>query len=167
MEIDTRTIQRVRDALLERGRTVPGADGESLTDHPVPFGQDLLERFTPFAETMFIVAMVDGHEDPAELDALYGAMQLLTANQVPQQALKDIHQRCRHDLSQLGLHGYLEKIGSQLANDRMDRETAFTLAAAVALADDSVHGAERQLMSEIAEYLGISNKAARVLLADF
>ncbi len=60
MEIDTRTIQRVRDALLERGRTVPGADGENLTDHPVPFGQDLLERFTPFAETMFIVAMVDG-----------------------------------------------------------------------------------------------------------
>lgn len=166
MEINTKTIQRVRDALLERGRNVPRGDGEDTTADPVPFGQDLLERFTPFAETMFIVAMVDGHEDPAELDALYGAMQMLTANQIPPQALTDIHQRCKHDLSQLGLQGYLEKIGSQLANDRMDRETAFTLGAAVALADDRVHGAERELMSELAEYFGISNKAARVLLSD-
>ena len=166
MEIDTKTIQRVRDALLERGRAVSGVEGEEATDAPVAFGQDLLERFTPFAEIMFLVAMVDGHEDPAELDALCGAMQMLTADQIPRQALTDIHQRCRHDLSQLGVQRHLEKIGLQLASDRMDRETAFTLAAAVALADDHVHGAERELMSEIAEYLGISNKAARALLSD-
>ena len=162
MDIDTETIQRVRNALLQRGRADPAAESH---EH-VPHGQDLLERFTPFAETMFLVAIVDGHEDPAELDALRGAMHMLTANQIPGDALIDIYQRCKHDLGQLGLRRYLEKIGSQLSRDRMDRETAFTLGAAVALADEHVDGSELELMTEIAECFGISNRAARGLLSE-
>ncbi|WP_165954363.1 TerB family tellurite resistance protein [Seongchinamella unica] len=166
MDIDTGTIQRVRDALLQQGRAAPEAGDESADHGELPFRQDLLERFTPFAETMFLVAIVDGHEDPAELDALRGAMHMLTANQLPADALVDVYQRCKHDLAQIGLQQYLERIGSQLAGDRMDRETAFTLAAAVALADEQVHGAELELMSEIAGYFGISSKAAKTLLAE-
>jgi hypothetical protein len=166
MDIDTQTIQRVRNALLQRGRAAPQPDSDAAGSGRAPHWQDLLERFTPFAETMFLVAIVDDHEDPAELDALRGAMHMLTADQLPGDALIDIYQRCKHDLAQLGLRPYLERIGSQLAGDRMDRETAFTLGAAVALADDRVLGSELELMSEIAECFGISNRAARVLLSE-
>lgn len=161
MDIDTATIQRLRDALLEAGRVEPGsADGESGLD----YRQQTVDRFAPFAEVMYLVALADGHEDPAELDALKGAMHLLTANQLNDDTLTDIYQRCKHDVSEFGPQQCLERIGSRLARDRLGRETAFTLAAAVALADDDLHGEESALMADVAEYLGISNSAAKRLL---
>ncbi len=162
MNLDTATIQRLRDALLDAGRTEHAAANPPGT--AIDHRDETLQRFSPFAQIMFLVAMVDGHEDAAELTALRGAMHMLTANQLSDDALVDIYQRCKHDLSELGLHTYLERIGSGLARDRMDRETAFSLAAAVALADDEVHGTETELMSDIAEYLGISDSAAKRLL---
>ncbi len=164
MDIDTATIQRVRDALLEAGRSGTPVGDPAAGGGSVVHAQETLERFSPFAETMFLVAMVDGHEDPAEIDALRGAMRMLTADQLADDVLTDIYQRCKHDLSQIGLDSYLERLGSTLARDRLDRETAFSLAAAVALADDSVHGAESELMGSIAEYFGISSSTARRLL---
>ena len=161
MNIDTATIQRLRDALLDAGRAE--ADTDEIDGGP-DHRQQTIARFSPFAEIMFLVAMADGREDPAELDALRGAMQLLTANQLSDDALKDIYQSCRHDASELGAERCLERIGSRLARDRMDRETAFSLAAAVALADDQLHGTETALMQDVAEYLGISSSAAKRLL---
>lgn len=161
MNIDTATIQRLRDALLDAGRAEQGIGGnETGVDHR----QQTIDRFSPFAEVMFLVAMADGYEDPAELDALRGAMHLLTANQLSDDTLTDIYQRCRHDVSELGAQRCLERIGSRLAGDRLDRETAFSLAAAVALADKQLHGDEMALMGDVAEYLGISNSAAKRLL---
>ena len=161
MNIDTATIQRLRDALLDAGRAEQGdPDINASVDHR----QQTIDRFSPFAEIMFLVAMVDGHEDPAELDALRGAMLLLTANQLSDETLTDIYQRCKHDVSELGAQRCLERIGSLLTRDRQDRETAFSLAAAVALADNELHGEEMALMGDVAEYLGISNSAAKRLL---
>ena len=161
LNIDTATIQRLRDALLDAGRAGPGAaDSNAGVDHR----QQTIDRFSPFAELMFLVAMADGHEDPAELDALRGAMHLLTANQLSDETLTDIYQRCRHDVSELGAQRCLERIGSLLTRDRQDRETAFSLAAAVALADNKLLGEETALMGDVAEYLGVSNSAAKRLL---
>ncbi|MEM1111682.1 MAG: TerB family tellurite resistance protein [Pseudomonadota bacterium] len=164
MDIDTETIHRVRDALLFKGREkAEGMAGQA--DKHFAHEQDLLERFSPFAETMFIMALADGREAPEELDALRGAMHMLTANELHDGALTDIYQRCKHNLAEWGLRAYLERIGSEIGADRMDRETAFTLAAAVALADNDVDGAELEHMQEIAECFGISNSASRRLLS--
>ena len=161
MDIDTVTIQRLRDALLDAGSVEQApCDNEAAVDHR----QQTIDRFCPFAEIMFLVAMADGHEDPAELAALRGAMHLLTDNQLNDETLTDIYQRCRHDASEFGVQRCLERIGSQLARDRLDRETAFSLAAAVALADDTLDGTEAALMGDVAEYLGISGSAAKRLL---
>jgi len=167
MNIDTAVIQRVRDALLREGRLVDNPSFEETQEEQLGHHEETLQRFTPFAETMFLVAIADGYEDPAEIDALRGAMHMLTGNGLSDEALQDIFQRCLHDVSQIGLERYLEKIGAGLVGDRMDRETAFTLAAAVALADNSVDDTESDLLRSIAEYFGISNSAMRRLLEEF
>ena len=166
MNIDTAVIQRVRDALLSEERLNNGPAGTAQDGNELGFQQETLQRFSPFAETMFLVAIADGHEDPKELDALSGAMRLLTDNGLADSVLQDIYQRCKHDASELGVDRYLERIGARLGSDRMDRETAFTLAAAVALADGRVEIAESDLLRTVAEYFGISNKAMRRLLEE-
>ena len=166
MNINTSVVQRLRDALLDEARSA-GAQ-QSLTSSDDESGQHraLLERFTPFAETMFLVAIADGTEDSSELDALRGAMHMLTAQQLSDDVLTDIFQRCRHNVSKFGIQRYIEMIGARLVGDRLDRETAFTLAAAVAMADDRVHGAETDILESIAEYFGISSSASRRLLEE-
>ncbi len=166
MNLDTAVVQRLRDALVQQGHVADSAAPAASIGGDVEHRDETLERFTPFAETMFLVAIADGVEDPAEMAALRGAMHILTANQIPEQALIDIYQRCKHDVSEYGVDAYLERIGLRISTDRMDRETAFTLAAAVALADDEVHGSETELMGSIAMYFGISDSAARRLLED-
>lgn len=166
VDIDTAVIQRVRDALLAEGQTAETAGGAVSGGVDAGHRQQTLERFTPFAETMFLVALADGEEAQAELDALRGAMHMLTGDLLTDDALIDIYQRCRHDVSEFGLDRCLERIGSSLAGNRMDRETGFTLAAAVALADNKVRRAESEVLKLIAEYFGISNTAMHRLLED-
>jgi len=166
MNLDTAVIQRLRDALVQQGHVPEAGAPDASIGGDVEHRHETLERFRPFAETMFLVAIADGVEDPAEIAALRGAMNILTANQLSEDALVDIYQRCKHDVSEIGVDAYLERIGLRLSMDRMDRETAFTLAAAVALADNRVDGSETALMGSIAEYFGISNSASRRLLEE-
>ena len=167
MNLDTSVIQRLRDALVQQGYVSDAPPMSSSIGGDVEHRAETLERFTPFAETMFLVAIADGDQDPDEMAALRGAMQILTANQISEDVLIDIYQRCQHDVSEMGLEACLERIGLRLSVDRLDRETAFTLAAAVALADNRVDRAETALMRSIAEYLGISSTASRRLLDNF
>ena len=165
MDINTGTIQRLRDALVAGGRlahqdSAVAPEDDSTRTHAA------LQRFYPYAETLYLMMMIDEHADDAELDAIRGAMRILTNGSLSDGMLDDIFQRCAQRASQRGVENCLQEIGAQLATDRLDRETAFTLAAAMALADDQLHGSESALMLSIAEWFGISGKRAAALLAD-
>ena len=165
MDINTGTIQRLRDALVEGGR-LAHRDGAGVHDEHAGRTHAALERFYPFAETLYLVMMIDEHADDAELDAIRGAMRILSNGSLSDGMLDDIFQRCAQRASQRGVENCLQEIGAHLASDRLDRETAFTLAAAVALADEQLHGTESALMRSIAEWFGVSDKRAAALLAD-
>ncbi|MEM6581196.1 MAG: TerB family tellurite resistance protein [Pseudomonadota bacterium] len=162
MNLDTVTIQRLRNALLDEGRA-PDDDDVEVHDTEEQH-RAFLEKFTPFAQTMFLVAMADGDEDPAEIDALRGAMRILTENRIPDTELLDILDNCRESVRQSSIEACLYGIGTQLCADRLDRETAFTLAAAVALADGKVTMSESDILQFVAENYGISSRVATRLL---
>ncbi len=166
MNLNTSLVQRLRVALVDSGRLAP----DTATSAGQPAGPDVhaaaLERIYPFAETLYLVMMIDGEADAAEVDAIHGAIRILSNGLLADSALEAILERCRERAALRGAGACLQEIGARLSSDRLDRETAFTLAAAVAMADDELRSAESALIDDICEWFGISGKRARVLLQD-
>jgi tellurite resistance protein len=67
-------------------------------------------------------------------------------------------------LSHEGRERRLEEIAEQLSEVPAEAETAFTLAAAVALADETVADEENALINQLAQWFGISSQRAESLL---
>jgi hypothetical protein len=164
LNIDTATIQRLRDALLENGSPRPDEPATEQAEADSTLARAALRRFAPFAETMYLMMMVDGDQNTSELDSIRGAMRILTNECLGDDALDDIFRRCGLNVAEFGVNHCLRDIGARLSADRLDRETAFTLAAAVALADRQLLKQESSLMHSIAEWYGISGKRALQLL---
>ena len=66
-----------------------------------------------------------------------------------------------------GVGARLQAVGGRICADRTDRETAFTLAAAVALADNRLLDEESLLVGSIAEWYGISDRRCAQILQQF
>lgn len=65
---------------------------------------------------------------------------------------------------QQGLEQCLARIGAGFGSDREDRDTAFTLAAVAALADDRVDVQEHQVLRSVQEHFGLSDRRVTELL---
>jgi hypothetical protein len=63
-----------------------------------------------------------------------------------------------------GVEARIARLGARLGADQDERETAFTLAAAIALADDRVHAHENHTLGLIREYYGVSARRMAALL---
>ncbi len=163
MEIDTATVRRLRDALVAGGVIEQGdAGGEGGTsDSRVTASK---QRVAPFIETMYLVMLADGRADASERTAIASAARLLTGNLLSGADIDELLDRCEASIREQGAALRLQAIGSRLSADRLDRETAFTLAAAVALADDDVDATEIDLVGSVAEWYGVSSRRARELL---
>ncbi len=166
LTIDTTTIRRLRDALLAGSEAAAeqAADAAGKTNDRL---QASIERAAPFVETMYLVMIADGQVQPAEKAAILGALSLLTHGYLDLQALERILEDSEAEVARHGVIARLQKIGSRVSARRQDREIAFTLAAAVALADNNVASQEHSLLESIAEWYGISEMRCRELLEQF
>jgi hypothetical protein len=160
--MDTQTVRRLRDALLEVGRP-----GEAVRPGPTVGREASLRRVEPFLETMYLVMMADGHVDDAEQSAIRGALRILTQDLIDTASLDTLLQVFAARLSEQGREFRLQAIGNRICANRRDRETAVTLAAAVALADDAVTGEEGDLVASLGEWFGVSRRRCLELLAQF
>jgi uncharacterized tellurite resistance protein B-like protein len=163
LELDTATMRRLRDALIAGGKLQATAD---VTDTPALDERALasIRRVEPFAETMFLMMMADGEAAETEKDAIRGALLLLTHGYIQPAVLDDIQHNCEAIVASQGVERRLQMIGARLSADKQDRETAFTLAAAVAVADATVASTESNLIDSIAEWYGISNRRRAEIL---
>ena len=85
MKIETATIQRLSEALLQSGRRpsmVISSAYETLTREGLLSPEELaaLSRVDPLAETMFLMMSADGKITDEEQDAVRGAIRGLTDN---------------------------------------------------------------------------------------
>lgn len=167
MNIDTATVRRLRDALLAWGAAAGDPSGR-VGDRPAGRGQQAsFERVAPFVETMYLVMMVDGRAEVREELALRGALLTLTDGLLESALLDELLLHCRQLAADFGAETRLQSIGGRICANRMDRELAFTLAAAVALADDTVATEETLILNSIAEWFGVSDRRRRELLQPF
>ena len=166
MNIDTAKIRRLRDALVEGGRLQ--AAEVQRGDRPTSVGRlAALDRVAPFVETMYLMMMADGQGGKQEQEAIRGAMRVLTQGLLDDEGLAELVGHIEQQVLDQGVEARLQAIGSRICADRLDRETAFSLAAATALADDKVVTEESLLVSSIAEWFGVSGKRCREILQEF
>ena len=169
MKIETATISRLRDALLQSGRRpsmLLSSAYETLTREGLlsPEEAGALNRVDPLAETMFLMMAADGTLAESERDAVRGAIRGLTDNVLRSGTIKVMLENYQVRLEQEGREQRLHQIAEELAEDPKEAEGAFALAAAVALADDTVTDEENAFINQLAEWFGISDERAHEIL---
>jgi uncharacterized tellurite resistance protein B-like protein len=169
MNIQTATIRRLRDALLQSGRrseAVESSAYETLTRAGLlsEDEQAAVKRVDPMAETMFLMMSADGKVAEAERDAVRGAIRGLTGSILHDGTIQVMLEAYEEALARDGRKARLKRIGELLSEHESDREGAFALAAAVALADDEVTEEEENLVEQLAGWFGISTERAEKIL---
>lgn len=169
MKLETATIRRLRDALLQSGRRPSAvvspayaalARAGLLTEQE----QIVLDRVDPVAETLYLVMAADGKIEPAERDAVRGAVRGLTDSILHDGTIDVMMEHYEKALASEGREARLQSVAERLKGHPSEAEAAFSMAAAVALADDEVSDEERQLVSQLAVWFGITLERAGAML---
>lgn len=171
MKIETATIARLRDALLQSGRreaVVQTSAYETLTREGLLSEEEdeAMKRVEPLAETMFLVMAADGHLSNAERDAVRGALRGLTGDLLHAGTINVMLERFQEHLDSEGRERRLEQIAAAIKDDESAAEGAFALASAVALADNQVASEEEELIRRLATWFEISAERQRAILDD-
>jgi hypothetical protein len=169
MNIETSTIRRLRDALLQSGRRpsmVLSSAYETLTREGMLSPEEIhaLNRVDPLAETMFLMMAADGKLEDAERDAVRGAIRGLSDNILRTGTINVMLENYHRRLTEQGRDERLREIADEIAEEPSEAEGAFALAAAVALADDEVADAENAFINQLGEWFGIPAERASEIL---
>ncbi len=169
MRIHTATTARLRDALLQSGRRlslVVSPAYETLARSGLLGAEETaaVERIDPIAETMYLMMTADGVVATAEQDALRGAIRGLTNNAIRSGTINVMLETFGVRLKESSRDERLQEIAESVAEDPLEAESAFTLAAAVALADDEVDEGENEFINQLAEWFGISAARSEEIL---
>lgn len=169
MKIRTRTIERLRDALLASGRkesSVRSSAYETLARQGLlsQDEKDALARVDAVAETMFLMMAADELVSDTELAAVRGAIRGLTGEVLTDGTIKVMIEGYALRLRDQGRAARLQAIARSMISDPNEAESAFALAAAVALADNEVAEAENNFISELAGWFGFDEARANAIL---
>ena len=169
MKIETQTIRRLRDALIQSGRrpsVVLSPAYETLARQGMlsPEESTALNRVDPLAETMFLMMAADGKVTDTERDAVRGAIRGLSDNLLRSGTINVMIENYEKRLVEQGKDERLREIAEEIAEEPSEAEGAFALAAAIALADDEVADEENALINQLAEWFGISEDRADEIL---
>ena len=138
MKLKTKTILRLRDALLQSGRRpsfVASSAYETLTREGLLSPEELgaLNRVDPLAETMFLMMAADKKVTDSERDAVRGAIRGLTNSGLRTGTINVMLENYQKRLETDGREERLREIAETIAEEPAEAEGAFALAAAVAL----------------------------------
>lgn len=160
-------LASVRDTLLEKGEAPPRARtwGSRMPAAGSRALSALTHRVAPFCEVLYLMMVADGACDVAERGVLIGVARTLSGDQLSAQQIDAMLAEFEAGYLCEGVEARLESVTAWLSADRDDAEAAFTLAAVMAIADEHVDSREDQVLSELAELLGISEQRAADLVA--
>jgi len=149
----------LRDRLLGMGRA-------SLVPRPMAQGataQALYDRLRPFAEAVFLVISADGQLHPREAEVLRGTLRVLTAGELSGAAMDSMLAEFTAALARDGREMRLDRVASEIYGDRQDVELTISLASAAALASGCTEPAEHEVITQLAERLGLSSARLKAL----
>lgn len=169
MKLRTRTIERLRDALLQSGRRaapVVSSAFETLARSGLLTSEErvAVERVDAVAEAMFLVIAADEKLVESELSAMRGAIRGLTGDALSDGVIKVMIETYALRLKNEGRSARIRAVADLVSRDPAEAESAFALACAVALADDDVALSEDAVVREFEAALGFdSATTARIL----
>jgi tellurite resistance protein len=169
VKLQTKTIERLRDALLQSGRrpsVVVSSAYETLTREGMLSNEEVLalNRVDPLAETMFLMMAADGKLTSDEHDAVRGGIRGLTDNVLRTGTINVMLENYQRRLESEGREERLHQIAETIAEEPSEAEGAFALAAAVALADDDVADEENSFINQLAQWFGLTPERAAEIL---
>lgn len=169
MELKTKTILRLRDALLQSGRrpsVVLSPAYETLTREGLLSPEEMaaLNRVDPLGETMYLMMSADGVIDETERDAVRGAIRGLSDNLLRTGTINVMVENYAKRAKEEGRDERLRQIAEEISEEPTEAEGAFALAAAVALADDEIAEEENALINKLADWFGIAPERAEEIL---
>jgi tellurite resistance protein len=165
LHADTPAVQALCTHLLGRARdSIPPGDGSPRASAHSSDEHEVLRRFAPFAELLYLVAASDGVTHDAERAVILGAFRTLTGGRVRGARLAELEEQIRARVTSVAVDELLESVASELALSRQDAELGFTLAAAVVLADEQSAPEETAFLGRLARWLAIRPARAAELL---
>jgi tellurite resistance protein len=165
MWLSNSALARLRDRLRERG---------APASHALPFPASLLpeelERavsfaeYGPLCEAMYLMMSADQAISADERNVLRGALRELSDGSVRSSHIDAMLEQAEKDVAREGRVRRLEVVAASLRDDVCRAEVAFVLAAAIAFADGAVADEENEMLSDLAERMGIDESKASSLL---
>ncbi len=170
MQLRTKTIERLRDALLASGKR-KGAVTSSAYRTLAKQGllsdaeNEALDRVGPAAEAMFLVIAADEQVTDTELAALRGAIRGLTGDVLSDDIVQILMEQFATKLRDEGRTARLEQV-AKATLDSGEALSTFALAAAVALADNQVTDTESDLIVELKTLFRLSDQDVATVLGE-
>jgi uncharacterized tellurite resistance protein B-like protein len=166
IRLQPQTLQRIRDHFLEVGQpaSVSFLRHREVEDDPFQGDPDAKRRFEALFEAMFLMIAADGEVAEEEREVLRGAVRGLTDNAVRTVHIEKLVETCKERAKE-GTAARLAAIAPTLTEDPALVDAAFSLAAAIAFADQEIKDAENDLINDLAEALGIDGDRADQLLS--
>lgn len=170
MEIKTKTIERLRDALLqsgERSGAVTSSAFRTLAREGLYTDDEkaALLRVEGVAETMFLVIAADEQVMDTEMAALRGAIRGLAGDVLSDEIVQIMVESFARRLKDEGKEKRLKAIAS-LVSDPSEAKSALALAAAVALADGQVATVENEVIVELQHCFSLSDSEVKAVLGE-
>ncbi len=164
IELRPKTLQRIRDQLLDLGAP-PSTHFMRAADADDPFSgdDDARARFEALFEAMYLMVVADGTVADVEREVLRGAVRGLTDNAVRTKHIEKLMGECDARVKE-GVKARLAAIAPVLKEDEALIDAAFSLAAAIAFADDEIQDQENDLINDLADVLGLGAERAEDLL---
>jgi tellurite resistance protein len=164
VRLDSETLLRLRDELRrsgERRSILPVSASEPPEDTLA-----IVQRVAPMCEVLYLLMIADEHSHQRELEVLRGAIRALTENALRTPVIDGMLERFEAAAHQFGRETRLAQVAAVLSADRVDAEAAFTLAAVMAIADESPDDGERAWLEELRVMLGVKPARAAELLGE-
>lgn len=164
IQLKPKTLQRIRDHLLEVGQP-PSVHFMRAAAEDDPFHGDIdaRRRFEALFEAMYLMVVVDGEVADAEREVLRGAVRGLTDGAVRTVHIQKLFEHCDQTVKQ-GIDKRVAAIAPILKEDPALTEAAFSLASAIAFADEEIKDEENELINSLADALELDATAADALL---
>lgn len=163
------SLTQLRDTLIDRGESTPAPELQSAPRFgslPPPAPLDprdpLLVRVSPLLELLYLMHATVGVIGQGEEAVLRGVARTLNS-ELEDHQLTLLFERYAERLRRFGLDERIHTVTEALSLDKVTAESAYTLAATMAWANDDVSSEEEELLGDIAEKLGISGRRASEL----
>ena len=169
MKIETKTIERLRDQLMERGQrptNVLSSAYENLTREGLLTGEEMeiIGEIDPIAEAMYLMMAADGTIADEEVDVVRGAIRDMSDSKLRSGTIKVMLDSYGDKMTAEGWEYRLVQVSNGLSRTTSAAEMAYTLVAAVALADKEVTLEENEVIDRFAELLGLTDSRCCELL---